>query len=84
MHMNPLVNPSEHLIDHAPAGTSHAYMVSGGSEAVEAALKLARQYFVEIGQPQRRHFIARRQSDRGNTLGALAVGGTGGAAGHPA
>ena len=54
---------------------SHAYFVSGGSEAIEAALKMARQYFVEIGQPQRRHFIARRQSYHGNTLGALAVGG---------
>src|SRR5690606_6930413 len=56
-------------------GTTHAYFVSGGSEAVEAALKMARQYFVEIGQPQRRHIIARRQSYHGNTLGALAVGG---------
>ena len=63
------------LVCDAPAGTSHAYFVSGGSEAVEAALKLARQYFVETGQPQRRHFIARRQSYHGNTLGALAVGG---------
>jgi adenosylmethionine-8-amino-7-oxononanoate aminotransferase len=63
------------LVEHAPAGISHAYFVSGGSEAVEAALKMARQYFVEIGQPQRRHFIARRQSYHGNTLGALAVGG---------
>ena len=63
------------LIRHAPAGMSRAYFVSGGSEAVEAALKMARQYFVEIGQPQRRHFIARRQSYHGNTLGALAVGG---------
>jgi adenosylmethionine-8-amino-7-oxononanoate aminotransferase len=51
------------------------YFVSGGSEAVEAALKLARQYFVEIGQPQRTHLIARRQSYHGNTLGALATGG---------
>ncbi len=63
------------LVQGAPAGISHAYFVSGGSEAVEAALKMARQYFVEIGQPQRRHFIARRQSYHGNTLGALAVGG---------
>ena len=63
------------LIDSAPAGMSNVYFVSGGSEAVEAALKMARQYFVEIGQPQRRHFIARRQSYHGNTLGALAVGG---------
>lgn len=66
---------AQQLVDTAPAGISHAYFVSGGSEAVEAALKMARQYFVEIGQPQRTHFIARRQSYHGNTLGALAVGG---------
>ncbi len=66
---------AELLVRGAPAGISHAYFVSGGSEAMEAALKLARQYCVEIGQPQRRHFIARRQSYHGNTLGALAVGG---------
>lgn len=63
------------LIAAAPPGMSHVYFVSGGSEAMEAALKMARQYFVEIGQPQRRHFVARRQSYHGNTLGALAVGG---------
>lgn len=63
------------LIKDAPVGMSHVYFVSGGSEAIEAALKMTRQYFVEIGQPQRRHFIARRQSYHGNTLGALAVGG---------
>jgi len=63
------------LIESAPAGMSHVYFVSGGSEAMEAALKMARQYFVEIGQPQRRHFVARRQSYHGNTLGVLAVGG---------
>ena len=64
-----------HLARTAPEGMDQVYFVSGGSEAVEAALKLARQYFVEIGQPQRKHFIARRQSYHGNTLGALAVGG---------
>jgi adenosylmethionine-8-amino-7-oxononanoate aminotransferase len=63
------------LVADAPAGISHVYLVSGGSEAMEAALKLARQYFVEIGQPQRCRFIARRNSYHGNTLGALAVGG---------
>ncbi len=63
------------LVADAPAGLGRAYFVSGGSEAMEAALKLARQYFVEIGEPDRRHFIARRQSYHGNTLGALAVGG---------
>ncbi|HOA94134.1 MAG TPA: aspartate aminotransferase family protein [Quisquiliibacterium sp.] len=66
---------ADQLVRTAPPGTSHAYFVSGGSEAVEAALKMARQYCVETGQPQRRHFIARRQSYHGNTLGALAVGG---------
>ena len=63
------------LIDTAPEGMSRVYFVSGGSEAIEAAMKMARQYFVETGQPQRTHFIARRQSYHGNTLGALAVGG---------
>jgi adenosylmethionine-8-amino-7-oxononanoate aminotransferase len=63
------------LVAGAPPGIGHVYFLSGGSEAIEAALKLARQYFIEIGQPQRRHFIGRRQSYHGNTLGALAVGG---------
>ena len=66
---------ASYLVDTAPAGMSHVYFVSGGSEAMEAAMKMARQYFVEVGQPQRRHFIARKQSYHGNTLGALAVGG---------
>ena len=65
----------ERLVEDAPEGLDHVYLVSGGSEAVEAALKMARQYFVEIGQPQRRHVVARRQSYHGNTLGALAAGG---------
>ena len=63
------------LIQSAPPGMTRAYFVSGGSEAVEAALKLARQYFVERGEPQRRVIISRRQSYHGNTLGALAAGG---------
>ncbi|MGA2045034.1 MAG: aspartate aminotransferase family protein [Roseiarcus sp.] len=66
---------ADRLIEDAPAGLTHAYLVSGGSEAVEAALKMARQYFLETGQPRRRHVIARRQSYHGNTLGALATGG---------
>ena len=63
------------LAAEAPEGIDHVYFVSGGSEAVEAAIKLARQYFVERGMPERRHLIARRQSYHGNTLGALAAGG---------
>jgi adenosylmethionine-8-amino-7-oxononanoate aminotransferase len=66
---------AETLIAGAPPGFGRAFLVSGGSEAMEAALKLARQYFVETGEPQREVFIARRQSYHGNTLGALAVGG---------
>jgi adenosylmethionine-8-amino-7-oxononanoate aminotransferase len=66
---------ASYLVERAPQGLAHVYFVSGGSEAIEAALKLARQYFVEVGQPQRRHIIARRQSYHGNTLGALAIGG---------
>ncbi|MDR3003361.1 MAG: aspartate aminotransferase family protein [Acidovorax sp.] len=66
---------ADHLADHAPQGLDQVYFVSGGSEAVEAALKMARQYFVDIGQPQRTRFVARGQSYHGNTLGALAVGG---------
>lgn len=65
----------DELVAHAPSGCSKVYLVSGGSEAVEAALKMARQYFVEQGQPQRRYFIARHQSYHGNTLGALGIGG---------
>jgi adenosylmethionine-8-amino-7-oxononanoate aminotransferase len=63
------------LVENAPAGIERVYFCSGGSEAVEAALKLARQYFVEIGQAGRSQVIARRQSYHGNTLGALATGG---------
>ncbi|KZM50984.1 aspartate aminotransferase family protein [Labrenzia sp. OB1] len=66
---------ADRLVETAPEGLEKAYLVSGGSEAVEAALKMARQYFVETGQPGRRHVIARRQSYHGNTLGALAAGG---------
>lgn len=71
----PMERLADALVEDAPRGLSHVYFVSGGSEAMEAALKLARQYFLEIGQPQRRHVIARRQSYHGNTLGALAAGG---------
>lgn len=66
---------ADRLVAAAPEGIDRVYLVSGGSEAVEAALKLARQYFMEIGQSQRHRVIARRQSYHGNTLGALATGG---------
>lgn len=71
--------PAESLADclvaHAPGDINRVYFVSGGSEAVEAAIKLARQYHVERGEPQRSRLIARRQSYHGNTIGALSAGG---------
>jgi adenosylmethionine-8-amino-7-oxononanoate aminotransferase len=66
---------ADRLIAHAPQGIERVYFVSGGSEAVEAALKLARQYFLEKGEVGRTRFIARKQSYHGNTLGALGTGG---------
>jgi len=66
---------AELLINNAPGGLDRVYLVSGGSEAVEAAIKLARQYFIETGQPSRHRVIVRQQSYHGNTLGALAAGG---------
>ena len=63
------------MVGHAPGGLTHAYFCSSGSEGNEAAIKMARQYFLEIGQPQRVHIVARRQSYHGNTLGALSAGG---------
>ena len=63
------------LIAHAPGRLDRVYLVSGGSEATEAAIKLARQYWVEKGEPQRGRLIARKQSYHGNTIGALSAGG---------
>ena len=71
----PMENLAVELVAGAPAGIDYAYFLSGGSEAVESALKLARQYFLERGEPQRDCVIARRQSYHGNTLGARAAGG---------
>lgn len=63
------------ILEGEPGGLTHLYLCSSGSEATEAALKMARQFHVEHGQPQRSRFIARRQSYHGNTLGALAASG---------
>lgn len=71
----PLEELADLLSASAPAGLDKVYFVSGGSEGVEAALKLARQYHVERGNPQRTRVMSRRQSYHGNTLGALAAGG---------
>ncbi len=66
---------AEFLVRASSGAFERVYFVSGGSEGIEAALKLARQYFLETGEPGRELFIGRRQSYHGNTLGALAVGG---------
>lgn len=71
--------PAERLADlllgHEPGGLTHAFFVSSGSEAMESALKMARQFHVEHGEPDRTHFIARRQSYHGNTIGTMALSG---------
>ena len=57
----------------APPGLDRLFLVSSGSEAVEAAAKLARQYWVEVGQPERTVIVSRGTSYHGSTLGALAL-----------
>ena len=71
----PVEELADFLSSKAPAGLGNCYFVSGGSEAIESALKIARQYFVERGETSRHHIVARRQSYHGNTLAALAAGG---------
>jgi adenosylmethionine-8-amino-7-oxononanoate aminotransferase len=66
---------ADDLVSDAPAGLNKVWLTCGGSEAIEAALKITRQYFVELGQPQRKFLIARRQGYHGNTFGALSVSG---------
>ncbi|KAF9891552.1 hypothetical protein FE257_004019 [Aspergillus nanangensis] len=65
---------SSYLTESTGGEMPKVFIVSSGTEAVEASLKLARQYFVEKGEPQRTRFIARKQSYHGNTLGSLATG----------
>jgi adenosylmethionine-8-amino-7-oxononanoate aminotransferase len=71
----PVIRLAERVIDMAPEGMARAFFVSGGSEAVEAAIKLARQYHVEQGRTGRYRVIARWASYHGNTLGALSASG---------
>ena len=63
------------LVELTGGALEKVFFVSGGSEAVESALKLARQYVVATGQPQRRRFVSLRPSYHGSTLGALGVTG---------
>lgn len=61
------------LVDTSDGAFELVAFASGGSEAMEAVIKLARQYYVEINQPQRRNFIARQLSFHGNTLSTLSL-----------
>ncbi|PMR72280.1 aspartate aminotransferase family protein [Billgrantia endophytica] len=71
----PAVALAEALVELTDGALEKVFFVSSGSEAVESALKLARQYFVATGQPQRRRFVSLRPSYHGSTLGALGVTG---------
>lgn len=63
------------LLSGSPGGLVKAIFVNSGSEATDAALKLATQYWCELGEMKRTNFIARKQSYHGNTIGALSVSG---------
>jgi len=71
----PMEALADALVARAPASLQKVYFVSGGSEAMEAALKLARQYFVEKGEPQRRHVIGRLEAYHGECAERVAVDG---------
>lgn len=71
----PHMQLTERIASMAPRGMSHVFMCSGGSEATETALKMARQYHVERGQSTRYKIISRWSSFHGNTLGSLSMSG---------
>ncbi len=69
------INLAERLADMAPGDIDRVFFTTGGSEAVESAWKLARQYFQAIGQPSRYKVISRYISYHGTTMGALSITG---------
>jgi adenosylmethionine-8-amino-7-oxononanoate aminotransferase len=71
----PAIALAEKLAEITPANINRFFFVSGGSEAVEAAWKLARQYHAHRGQPMRRKVIARKLAYHGSTMGALSITG---------
>ena len=71
----PAIDLADLLVERAPDGITKVFFVSGGSEATESALKLARQYFVARGQPSKWRFIGRWGSYHGNTLATLSASG---------
>jgi adenosylmethionine-8-amino-7-oxononanoate aminotransferase len=71
----PGIELAARLADLAPADLNRTFFTTGGSEAVESALKLARAYFKAIGQPTRTKVISRLTTYHGTTMGALAITG---------
>jgi adenosylmethionine-8-amino-7-oxononanoate aminotransferase len=63
----------DRILKQSQGAFAKAVFVSGGSEAIESALKIALQYWFAIGRPRKRHFISRKRSYHGNTLGALSM-----------
>ena len=72
----PTIRLAEKISQIAPGDMTRSFFTSGGSEAVETALKLARAYFKRVGEPMRTKFISRKGSYHGATMGALALGGS--------
>ncbi|MDR1731089.1 MAG: aspartate aminotransferase family protein [Synergistaceae bacterium] len=66
---------AQRIIDMSPEGMSRVFFCSGGSEAIESVIKIARQYHIERGRPQKYKVISRWQSYHGNTIATLSVGG---------
>ena len=71
----PQIELAEKIASMTPDGLSRVFFVSGGSEATESALKMARKYHVETGNPKKQKVITRWQSWHGNTIGALSMSG---------
>ena len=70
---DPQMQLAQHLYELSDGHFARSLFFSSGSEAVEAALKIARQYHVERGQRERVHVISRQKSYHGNTMGALSL-----------
>ena len=66
---------ADQIIEMAPPGMEQVFLCSGGSEAMESVMKIARQYQIEAGRPNKYKMIGRWQSYHGNTMATLALGG---------
>lgn len=72
----PTIRLAEKISQIAPGDMTRSFFTSGGSEAIETALKLSRAYFKRVGEPNRTKFISRKGSYHGATMGAMALGGS--------